>query len=83
MNHSHAYSFWHSHRHEDNEEPTHTHGHCHFEAMTHDHGKATKVHSHKTAGFHPQEDNPPGGYLGHHGAEHLVWEMHREATADI
>ncbi len=75
MSHSHAYGFFHAHTHEHEGAEEHDHGHCHVQAMTHDHGPVTKVHSHKTRGFHPGEDKPPGGYVEHHGKDMAVWEV--------
>jgi hypothetical protein len=83
LSHHHTYGFFHAHRHEHHAPPDgsppitweHEHGHCHFEATTHDHGPATRVHSHKKRGFHPGEDKPPGGYKEHHGKDMAVWEV--------
>lgn len=78
MNHDHAYSFSHIHSHEHRGED-HEHRHSHFYAMVHEHGNVKCVHSHKTKFFHPDDNDPAGGYKKghvHHGKAQTVTEYH-------
>lgn len=57
MNHTHHYSYWHTHEHSHLEEG-HTGGHYHNWMQTHDHGAGgNKPHTHKAKQYHEETDS--------------------------